>query len=109
MFMAFLKLHKKGPAVKNGYWINGGKIKIALFGIVPFLLLLVALFFTLFPSFEADAIKDNLPLIIGACIAIVLGEIMVNRRRKDSKPTKTISKTTKTKKSTKRVAAKSSR
>lgn len=109
MFMAFLKLHKKGPAVKNGYWINGGKIKIALFGIVPFLLLLIALFFTLFPEFNLEMFEYNWPLIAGACLAIILGEIMVNRRRKDSKPTKTISKTTKTKKSTKRVAAKSSR
>ena len=49
MFIAFLKLHKKGPQVKNGYWISGGKVKIALFGIVPFILLLIALFFTLFP------------------------------------------------------------
>lgn len=105
MFMAFLKLHKKGPAVKNGYWINGGKIKITLFGIVPFVLLLIALFFTLFPEFNLEMFEYNWPLIAGACIAVVLGEIMVNRRRKDQKPTKT----TKTKKTTKRVAAKSSR
>ena len=39
MFIAFLKLHKKGPQVKNGYWISGGKVKIALYGIVPFILL----------------------------------------------------------------------
>ena len=47
MFIAFLKLHKKGPQVKNGYWISGGKVKIALYGIVPFILLLIALFSTL--------------------------------------------------------------
>jgi len=105
MFMAFLKLHKKGPAVKNSYWINGGKFKIALFGIVPFLLLIIALFFTLFPEFNIEMFEYNWPLIAGACIAVVLGEIMVNRRRKDQKPTKTA----KSKKTTKRVAAKSSR
>lgn len=89
MFLAFIKLHKKGPAVKNGYWINGGKVKIALFGIVPFLLLIIALFFTLFPEFNVEMFEYNWPLIAGACIAVVLGEIMVNRRRKN-KPTKKI-------------------
>lgn len=77
MFMAFLKLHKKGPQVKNGYWINGGKFKIALFGIVPFVLLLIALFFTLFPEFNLEMFEYNWPLIVGACIAVVIGEFMV--------------------------------
>ncbi len=90
MFLAFLKLHKKGPAVKNGYWINGGKLKIALFGIVPFVLLLVALFFTLFPEFNTAMFEYQWPLIVGACIAIILGEIMVNRPRTSAKA-KTIS------------------
>lgn len=83
MFMAFLKLHKQGPAVKKGYWISGGPIKITLFGVVPFVLLLVALFFTLFPEFNAEMFEYNWPLIVGACIAIVIGEIMVwNMSRK---------------------------
>ena len=38
----------------------------------------------------------NWPLIAGACLAIILGEIMVNRRR-NSKPAKTSGKTTKSK------------
>lgn len=82
MFMAFYKLHKQGPAVKNGYWISGGKIKIFLYAFVPFLLLLIALFFTLFPEFNLEMFEYNWPLIVGACIAIVLGEIMVSRVRK---------------------------
>lgn len=77
MFMAFLKLHKQGPAVKGGYWIEGGKVKIALFGIVPFVLILVALFFTLFPEFNLEMFSYNWPLIVGACIAVVIGEFMV--------------------------------
>ena len=75
--MAFLKLHKQGPAVKGGYWIEGGKVKIALFGIVPFVLILVALFFTLFPEFNLEMFSYNWPLIVGACIAVVIGEFMV--------------------------------
>jgi len=83
MFMAFLKLHKRGPAVKKGYWINGGKIKITLFGVVPFLLVLIALFFTLFPEFNVEMFEYNWPLIVGASLAIIIGEIMVwNMTRK---------------------------
>ena len=82
MFIAFLRLHKKGPQVKNGYWISGGKVKIALFGIVPFILLLIALFFTLFPEFNLEMFAYNWPLIVGACIAIIAGEIMVYRMSK---------------------------
>ena len=90
MFMAFLKLHKKGPATKKGYWINGGKIKITLFGIVPFLLILIALFFTLFPEFNLEMFSYNWPLITGAAIAIIIGEIMVwNMSRKQIKTSKT--------------------
>lgn len=77
MFMAFLKLHKKGPAVKNGFWIEGGKFKIAAFGIVPFVLTLIALFFTLFPEFSIAMFSENWPLIVGACIAVMIGEFMV--------------------------------
>lgn len=82
MFIAFLKLHKKGPQVKNGYWISGGKVKITLFGIVPFILLLIALFFTLFPEFNLEMFGYNWPLIVGACIAVLAGEIMVYRMSK---------------------------
>ena len=101
MFLAFLKLHKRGPAVKKGYWISGGPIKIGLFGIVPFLLLLVALFFTLFPEFNLEMFEYNWPLIVGAALAIIIGEFMVwNMGRKQR-----VAKTSKTK----RVRAKSTR
>lgn len=100
MFMAFLKLHKKGPAVKKGYWINGGRIKITLFGLIPFLLILVALFFTLFPEFNLEMFEYNWPLIVGAAIAIIIGEIMVwNMSRKKKVASK----------KTKRVSARASR
>lgn len=92
MFLAFLKLHKQGPAAKKGYWIGGGKIKIILFGIVPFLLTIIALFFTLFPEFDLAMFDYQWPLIVGACIAIVLGEFMVSRVK--TKPVRKISRKT---------------
>lgn len=89
--MAFLKLHKRGRQSESGFWIEGGKFKIALFGIVPFVLILAALFFTLFPEFNLEMFSYNWPLIVGACIAVILGEIMVSRV-KDGKNLKTVKK-----------------
>lgn len=77
MFMAFIKLHKNGPAVKGGYWIEGGKFKMYAFGVIPFVLILIALFFTLFPEFNLEMFGYNWPLIVGACIAVIIGEILV--------------------------------
>ncbi len=91
MFMAFLKLHKRGRQSESGFWIEGGKFKIALFGIVPFVLILAALFFTLFPEFNLEMFSYNWPLIVGACIAVILGEVMVSRV-KDGKNLKTVKK-----------------
>ncbi len=79
MFVAFWKLHKRGPQNKTGYWINGGKFKIFLYSSVPLILLVLALFFTLFPEFNVEMFEYQWPLIVGACIAIVIGEIMVSR------------------------------
>lgn len=89
MFMAFLKLHKKGPAEQNGFWIEGGKFKMYLFGILPFVLLVIALFFTLFPEFNLEMFEYNWPLIVGACIAVIIGEFMVlgaGRHKTTKKP-----------------------
>lgn len=114
MFAAFYKLHKRGPQTKNGYWISGGGIKIFLYAFVPMLLLIVALFFTLFPEFNLEMFEYNWPLIAGACLAVIAGEIMVrnvtvtygewnkynrsgkkNRALKSGKKTKTTRKATK--------------
>lgn len=104
MFLAFIKLHNQGPAVKKGYWISGGKVKITLFGLVPFLLILVALFFTLFPEFDVAMFEYQWPLIVGASLAIIIGEILVfNMSRKQK-----LAASKKTRK-TKRVTARSSR
>ena len=77
MFAAFIKLHKNGPQVKNGYWIKIGPILRWIMGIVPLLLLFISLLFTLVPEFNIEAIQDNLTLIISTIVCVVIGEIMV--------------------------------
>ena len=77
MFAAFIKLHKQGPQVKNGYWLKIGPVVRWLMGVVPLVLLLVALFFTWVPEPAWEAIQDNATLIISSLVCIVIGEIMV--------------------------------
>ena len=86
MFAAFIKLHKQGQQVKNGYWIKVGPVLRWLMGIVPLLLLFVALFFTLvlYPDDLALTWEENNVLIVSTIICIVVGELMVaNMSRKD--------------------------
>ena len=90
MFFAFLKLHKKGEKDKNGYWISGSPLKISLFGIVPVIMLIISLFFTLIPEFSVEAILDNKILIVSALVCVVLGECLVYRASKQDEQRKAL-------------------
>ena len=86
MFAAFIKLHKKGPQVKGGYWIKAGPVLRWIMGLVPLFLLFISLFFTLilYPDDLAMTWEDNQVLIVSSIICIVIGELLVlNMGRKD--------------------------
>ena len=86
MFAAFIKLHKNGQQVKNGYWVKVGPVLRWLMGLIPLILLFVSLFFTLviYPDDLALTWEENNVLIVSSIVCIVIGEIMVlNRARKD--------------------------
>ena len=84
MFAAFIKLHKKGEQVKNGYWLKVGPVMRWIMGVVPLVLLGISLFFTLIPEFSVEAITDNATLIVSTAICVVIGEVMIaNMARKD--------------------------
>ena len=88
MFAAYIKLHKKGQQVKDGYWVKAGPVLRWIMGIVPLILLFISLFFTLviYPDDLALTWEENNVLIISTVICIVIGEIMVlNMSRKDAK------------------------
>ena len=86
MFAAFIKLHKKGPQVKNGYWLKVGPVMRWLMGVIPLILLGISLLFTLVPEFSWEAIQDNATLLISSGICVVIGEIMVfNMAQKDKR------------------------
>ena len=90
MFFAFMKLHKKGPQDKKGYWISGGNLKRVLFGIIPVFMLFVSLFFTLIPELSLEAILDNKVLIIISSVCVILGEVLVFRASKKDEQRKAL-------------------
>ncbi len=86
MFAAFIKLHKKGPQVQNGYWLKIGPVLRWLMGVVPLILLGVSLFFTLiiYPDDLALTWEENNVLIVSSIICVAVGELLVlNMSRKD--------------------------
>ena len=85
MFAAFMKLHKKGVQDKNGYWLNINPVLRTIMGVVPMIMLVISLFFTLIPEFDMEVIAENSTLIISSVVCVVLGEVLVlNAARKDN-------------------------
>ena len=87
LFLAFLKL-RKTDKTKRVYKVPGGEGFIKVFAIVPFVLLILGVVFTLFGDFSMEYIEANLPLIIGVVVSFIIEEILVAR----VKETKTVKK-----------------
>jgi len=79
MFLAFLKLRKEDSKTERVYKVPGNNSFIKVFAIVPFILLILGVVFTLFGDFSLEFINDNLPLIIGVVISFIIEEILVSR------------------------------
>ena len=78
MFLAFLKLRKTDKK-KRVYKVPGSEGFIKVFAIVPFVLLILGVIFTLFGDFSAEYINENMPLIIGVIVSLVIQEILAAR------------------------------
>jgi len=78
LFLAFLKL-RKSDKTERVYKVPGGNGFITLFAIVPFILLILGVVFTLFGDFTMEYIDANLPLIIGVVVSFIIQEILVSK------------------------------
>ena len=67
------------------YKVPGGKLVINLMTYVPLVLLILGIVFTLFGDFSAEYISDNLPVIIGVVISLVVQEILAARVKNEEK------------------------
>ena len=84
MFLAFLKL-RKTDKTERVYKVPGGEGFIKVFAIVPFVLLILGIIFTMFGDFTMEYIEANLPLIIGVVVSIIIQEILVARIKTEKK------------------------
>ena len=75
MFLAFLKL-RKTDKTKRVYKVPGSEGFIKVFAIVPFVLLILGVIFTLFGDFTMEYIDANLPLIIGVIVSLIIQEVL---------------------------------
>lgn len=82
MFLAFLKLRKVDPDTKRVYRVPGGKVMEKVMGIVPFVFLILGIVFTIFGDFSKEYLMDNIPLLVGVALSLIIQEILVARIKK---------------------------
>lgn len=78
LFLAFLKL-RKTDKTERVYKVPGSNGFIKVFAIVPFILLILGVIFTLFGDFTSEYLSGNLPLIIGVIVSFIIQEILVSK------------------------------
>lgn len=81
LFVAFLKLRKTNTT-ERVYKVPGNKFVLNLVAWVPFILLILAVIFTMFGDFTKEFINENLPLIVGVVVSLIIQEILVARVKK---------------------------
>ena len=77
MFLAFLKLRKTDKKANRPYKVPGGDVMIKVMAIVPFVILIAGVLFTLFGDFSMEYIMDNKPLFAGVILSYICEEILV--------------------------------
>ena len=75
LFLAFLKL-RKTDKTKRVYKVPGSEGFIKVFAIVPFVLLILGVVFTLFGDFSGEYISENMPLIVGVVVSLIIQEVL---------------------------------
>ena len=79
MFLAFLKLRKEDANAERPYKMPGGPVMIKIAAIVPFVILIAGVIFTIFGDFSIEYLQENIPLIAGVVLSFIIEEILVAR------------------------------
>ena len=87
MFLAFLKLRKTDPNANRPYQVPVKGFMEKVCAIVPFVILIAGVLFTIFGDFSAEYFMDSLPLVAGVVLSFIIEEILV-ARIKTTKPEK---------------------
>ncbi|MGC6173664.1 APC family permease [Lacrimispora sp. 38-1] len=82
VFPAFIKLREIDADTERPFRVPGSPLFLKILAGIPMLLIVVALIFTAIPlSFDTESLTSVLPITIGAVIFIIIGEVIVNRKR----------------------------
>lgn len=82
VFPAFLKLRKIDPDTERPFKVPGSPVFLRILTGIPMILIVIALIFTAVPlRFDSESLAGVLPITIGAVIFILLGELIVNKKR----------------------------
>ena len=82
VFPAFIKLRKTDADTERPFKVPGSPLFLKILASLPMILIVIALIFTAIPlSFDAETLSSKLPITIGAVIFIIIGEVIVNRKR----------------------------
>ena len=82
VFPAFIKLRKADADTERPFKVPGSPLFLKILASLPMILIVIALIFTAIPlSFDAETLSSKLPITIGAVIFIIIGEVIVNRKR----------------------------
>ncbi|MCR4782800.1 MAG: APC family permease [Lachnospiraceae bacterium] len=78
VFPAFLKLRKIDPNIERPFKVPGNDIVLKLMSVIPVILIIIAIVFTAIPLNAKEAtMSGKLPILIGAVICIIIGEILI--------------------------------
>ncbi len=83
LFPAFLKLRKMDKDIERPYKVHGNDVFIKIFAIVPMILLIISIFFTVVPFNQAEIAEKGL-VLIGTIIVLIIVEIVVRYNMKKS-------------------------
>lgn len=82
VFPAFLKLRTLDPDTERPFKVPGSPAFLKVLAGVPMVLIIIALIFTAVPlSFDPESLKAVLPITVGAVIFLIIGEVIVHRKR----------------------------
>ena len=82
VFPAFIKLRKADADTERPFKVPGSPLFLKILASLPMVLIVIALIFTAIPlSFDAETLSSKLPITIGAVIFIIIGEVIVNRKK----------------------------
>ncbi len=77
MFLAFLKLRRVDSAKERPYKVPGPKPVIFIASVVPFIILIAGILFTIFGDFSGEYLADNIPLVLGVILSFTIEEILI--------------------------------